>query len=73
MSFNEPFLPLVAPAGDADEAEPQALTGRLPSYIADHRQRLRDRFVQGGGAALPDYELLELVLFRVVGSQCLQT
>jgi DNA repair protein RadC len=61
QSFNEPFLPLVAPAGDADEAEPQALTGRLPSYISDHR-RLRDRFMQAGGAALPDYELLELVL-----------
>jgi DNA repair protein RadC len=68
-SFNEPFLPLVAPAGDADEAEPQALTGRLPSYIADHRQRLRDRFLQGGGAALPDYELLELVLFRAIPRQ----
>ena len=68
-SFNEPFLPLIAPAGDADEAEPQALTGRLPSYIADHRQRLRDRFIQGGGAALPDYELLELVLFRAIPRQ----
>jgi DNA repair protein RadC len=68
-SFNEPFLPLVAPAGDADEAEPQALTGRLPSYIADHRQRLRDRFLQGGGAALPDYEMLELVLFRAIPRQ----
>jgi DNA repair protein RadC len=69
QSFNEPFLPLVAPARDADEAEPQALTGRLPSYIADHRQRLRDRFMQGGGAALPDYELLELVLFRAIPRQ----
>lgn len=68
-SFNEPFLPLVAPAGDADEAEPHALTGRLPSYIADHRQRLRDRFLQAGGAALPDYELLELVLFRAIPRQ----
>jgi DNA repair protein RadC len=69
QSFNEPFLPLVAPAGDADEADPQALTGRLPSYIADHRQRLRDRFMQAGGAALPDYELLELVLFRAIPRQ----
>ena len=68
-SFDEPFLPLVAPAGDADEAEPQVLTGRLPSYIADHRQRLRDRFLQGGGTALPDYELLELVLFRAIPRQ----
>ncbi|MGL4236143.1 RadC family protein [Tabrizicola sp.] len=68
-SFNEPMLPLIAPMGDADEAEPQALTGRLPSYIADHRQRLRDRFMQAGGTALPDYELLELVLFRAIPRQ----
>jgi len=30
-----------------------------------HRQRLRDRFREGGPAAVPDYELLELILFRV--------
>jgi DNA repair protein RadC len=69
QSFNEPFLPIMAAVGDADEAEPQALTGRLPSYIADHRQRLRDRFLQGGGVALPDYEMLELVLFRAIPRQ----
>jgi DNA repair protein RadC len=63
-SFNEPFLPL-----ETDEASPVALTGRLPSYIADHRQRLRDRFLQAGGAALPDYELLEMVLFRAIPRQ----
>lgn len=40
--------------------------GRLPSYIRDHRQRLRDRFMAGGAAAMPDYELLELVLFRSI-------
>ncbi|HLQ17877.1 MAG TPA: JAB domain-containing protein, partial [Tabrizicola sp.] len=68
-SFHEPLLPLVAPPGDEDEAQPSALTGRLPSYISDHRQRLRDRFMQGGGAALPDYELLELVLFRAIPRQ----
>ena len=28
-----------------------------------HRQRLRERFLKAGGEALPDYELLELVLF----------
>ena len=68
-SFNEPLLPLVAPSVDEDEAQPSVLTGRLPSYIADHRQRLRDRFTQGGGAALPDYELLELILFRAIPRQ----
>jgi len=33
-----------------------------PSYLG-HRQRLRERFLKGGPDALPDYELLELVLF----------
>jgi DNA repair protein RadC len=31
-----------------------------------HRDRLRDRFRKGGADALPDYELLELVLFRAI-------
>ncbi|WP_043773219.1 RadC family protein [Roseivivax isoporae] len=42
---------------------------RLPSYIRDHRARLRDRFLAGGPEALPDYELLELVLFRAIPRQ----
>ena len=42
---------------------------RLPSYISDHRARLRDRFMQGGAGAMPDYELLELVLFRAIPRQ----
>ncbi len=40
--------------------------GKLPSYIRDHRKRLRARFMEGGAAAMPDYELLELVLFRAI-------
>jgi DNA repair protein RadC len=31
-----------------------------------HRERLRDRFREGGTAALPDYELLEMILFRAI-------
>ena len=31
-----------------------------------HRARLRQRFLLGGADALPDYELLELVLFRAI-------
>ena len=55
-----PFLAL-------DEAEPAAPAGaRLPSYIRDHRTRLRTRFMAGGAEAVPDYELLELVLFRAI-------
>ncbi len=31
-----------------------------------HRERLRKRFMEGGSDATPDYELLELVLFRAI-------
>ena len=31
-----------------------------------HRERLRERFEIGGTDALPDYELLEMVLFRAI-------
>lgn len=65
-AFSEAALPLFAP----DEAVPVALAqGRLPSYLADHRARLRARFMEGGAAALPDYEMLELVLFRAIPRQ----
>ena len=36
-----------------------------PTYLG-HRERLRDRFTNGGADALPDYELLEMVLFRAI-------
>jgi len=36
-----------------------------PHYL-DHRRRLRARFLEGGADALPDYELLELVLFGAI-------
>ena len=36
-----------------------------PHYLG-HRDRLRARFAEVGGDPLPDYELLELVLFRSI-------
>ncbi|WP_417205594.1 RadC family protein [Antarctobacter sp.] len=53
---------------DLDEAARPAAPGteKLPSYIRDHRARLRERFLIGGADALPDYEMLELVLFRAI-------
>jgi len=41
--------------GDAEE----------PHYLG-HRDRLRTRFREGGGSALADYELLELILFQAI-------
>ncbi|KFI28463.1 hypothetical protein CG51_07865 [Haematobacter missouriensis] len=65
-AFQEAPLPLLL---DPDEAEGFPLPDRLPSYIRDHRKRLRHRFMAGGAAAMPDYELLELVLFRAIPRQ----
>lgn len=64
-ALQEPLFPF-----DTDEAVAVPLpAGKRPSYIADHRKRLRARFVAGGADALPDYELLELVLFRAIPRQ----
>lgn len=69
-AFAEMPLPLFAPAPDDVLARSaQARSAPAPSYLADHRARLRERFVQGGAAAMPDYELLELVLFRAIPRQ----
>lgn len=65
-SLSEPPLPLLArgasvalvPAASADASRP----GDLP-YVAGHRDRLRARFLDAGAEALPDYEMLELLLF----------
>jgi DNA repair protein RadC len=67
--LSEAHLSLFPHRGDEDEAAPTAVPDRLPSYIADHRKRLRTRFMEGGAAAMPDYELLELVLFRAIPRQ----
>jgi len=58
------------PLFDPDEAVAVALPeGALPSYIRDHRKRLRARFREGGAASVAEYELLELVLFRAIPRQ----
>jgi len=48
----------------------RATDGRLDDLVEDHRkfhrQRLRQRFSEGGAAAVPDYELLEMLLYRAI-------
>jgi DNA repair protein RadC len=44
--------------GDAEESS-------QPHYLG-HRERLRARFMEAGADALPDYELLELLLARTI-------
>lgn len=35
-------------------------------HYTGHRDRLRQRFLKSGAEAMPDYELLELILFRAI-------
>ena len=46
------------------------LWARPPAELAPHhhghRERLRARAARGGPGALPDYEMLELLLFRLI-------
>lgn len=52
-----------------EDAAPQADLWRAPPLVphhVGHRERLRDRAVAGGLAALPDYEVVEMLLFRSI-------
>src|SRR5207245_11416300 len=40
-------------------------TDAAPHYLG-HRERLRQRFLQGGSDALHDHEMLELILFHAI-------
>ncbi len=59
----EPGLPL-EPDNSQRAGKPR--NGEAKPHYIGHRARLRKRFLQAGGDALPDYELLELILFRAI-------
>ena len=42
-------------------------TGEARPHYWGHRERLRQRFLSGGHGSMPDYELLELLLFNAIG------
>lgn len=50
------------------EAPPRKIQVPAPQqpHYYGHRERLRERFRTGGADALPDYELMELLLFRAI-------
>jgi DNA repair protein RadC len=50
---------------NGERSEPAAEPASAPHYHG-HRERLRERFLAGGNAAITDYELIELVLFRAL-------
>jgi len=51
--------------GIADASSPDLFASPAPHFLG-HRERLRERALAGGLSALPDYELLELFLFRSI-------
>jgi DNA repair protein RadC len=56
----------MAKRGLSDASAP--IADETPHYLG-HRDRLRQRLREGGEDALPDYELLELVLFAAIPRQ----
>lgn len=52
-------------SGSGAPAQGSFLEQPLPLHVG-HRERLRHRFELGGADAMPDYELLELLLFRAI-------
>jgi DNA repair protein RadC len=52
-------------AADAATSDGSGLRDSAPHFHG-HRQRLRERFRDAGEAALADYEMLELLLFRAI-------
>ncbi len=53
-------------SGNGTSAPLAAAPDEAPPHHLGHRDRLRQRFLEGGDGALPDYELLELLLFRSI-------
>jgi DNA repair protein RadC len=68
-SFAEAPLPgFTFTPSQSVEVKPNIPNG-AEDFRKDHRARLRQRFTDGGATAMPDYELLELVLFRAIARQ----
>ncbi|GHC79010.1 RadC family protein [Limoniibacter endophyticus] len=65
----EALLEGSAPAPHPERSETpsrrRTKAGEKPHYLG-HRERLRERFREQGAAALADYEILEIILFRSI-------
>jgi len=62
-SFFEAPLPGFEPQTTAAPVSPQPM---VEDHRKAHRTRLRQRFMEGGADAVPDYELLEMILYRAL-------
>jgi DNA repair protein RadC len=47
-------------------AKPPSAPANAEAHYHGHRERLRNRYRDGGDSALADYEILELLLFRLI-------
>ncbi len=63
--MNDGFKEAPQNLSNTTDAKPLKTEKKKPSFLG-HRERLRERFIKGGPDALPDYELLELILFRSI-------
>jgi len=63
-----PFPTIAPPAKAKAKKTADKKLADKPHYH-DHRTRLRQRFDQAGHGALADYEMLELLLFRIIPRQ----
>ena len=58
--------PRLAPDAAAGGGLVRGADGVARPHYWGHRERLRQRFLQGGQEAMPEYELLELLLFNAI-------
>ena len=59
-------MPTRGKTSDGGNGDQQSFLEAPAPHYPGHRQRLRERSRKGGSDAMPDYELLELVLFRAL-------
>lgn len=64
MAPNKPVPSEARPIANQQTTEPSEPKNKIASPHAGHRERLRERFTTAGDAALADYEMLELYLYR---------
>ncbi len=66
MNKHRHFAEAPLPGFDADFSVIPAKKPVEKQHFHSHRARLRERFMKGGPVGMPDYELLELLLFRAI-------
>ncbi|MGB3554413.1 MAG: DNA repair protein RadC [Jannaschia sp.] len=64
--LSEAPTPDLFPACSAVPVAPPRRSAPERDHRLNHRARLRERFLRGGAVAMPDYELLEMILFRAL-------